>query len=128
MPVDPILLRNTAAWLRKAEQDLERVERCLAHEPPDAELCLGFRGERETHALFLAQDLVHHLVVAVADNGLAGLHLRDSAPDRVCKNRPNRLLRKKLQVSARRRQFGVWKPLDHLVKVVAKRRHFRNKP
>jgi HEPN domain-containing protein len=37
MPVDPILLRNTAAWLRKAEQDLERVERCLAHEPPDVE-------------------------------------------------------------------------------------------
>ena len=37
MPVDPILLRNTAAWLRKARQDLERVERCLAPESPDVE-------------------------------------------------------------------------------------------
>jgi HEPN domain-containing protein len=37
MPVDPILLRNTAAWLRKAQQDLERVERCLAPESPDVE-------------------------------------------------------------------------------------------
>ena len=37
MPVDPILLRNTAAWLRKAQQDLERVARCLAPETPDVE-------------------------------------------------------------------------------------------
>ena len=37
MPIDPILLRNTAAWLRKARQDLERVERCLAPESPDVE-------------------------------------------------------------------------------------------
>jgi len=37
MPIDPILLRNTVAWLRKARQDLERVERCLAPESPDVE-------------------------------------------------------------------------------------------
>ena len=37
MPVDVVLLRNTAAWLRKAQKDMERVERCLAAEPPDVE-------------------------------------------------------------------------------------------
>jgi HEPN domain-containing protein len=37
MPIDPILLRNTAAWLRKAHQDLARVERCLAAESRDVE-------------------------------------------------------------------------------------------
>jgi HEPN domain-containing protein len=37
MPVDPILLRNTIAWLRKAQQDLERIKRCLAAESPDLE-------------------------------------------------------------------------------------------
>ena len=37
MPVDAVLLRNTAAWLRKARQDMDRVERCLAAESPDVE-------------------------------------------------------------------------------------------
>lgn len=37
MAHDPVLVENTAAWLRKAWQDLRRVERCLAEESPDAE-------------------------------------------------------------------------------------------
>src|SRR5450631_3538340 len=37
MPVDPVLLRNTSAWLKKAWQDLERIERCLSAETPDVE-------------------------------------------------------------------------------------------
>ena len=37
MEPDPILVANTAAWLRKAAQDLARVERCLAEENPDVE-------------------------------------------------------------------------------------------
>ena len=37
MQPDPILVANTAAWLRKAAQDLARVERCLAEENPDVE-------------------------------------------------------------------------------------------
>ena len=37
MPVDLVLLRNTAAWLRKARQDIDRVERCLAAESTDVE-------------------------------------------------------------------------------------------
>jgi HEPN domain-containing protein len=44
MPVDPFSLRNIAAWLGKAQQDLERVERCLAPESPDV-----------AHALFHCQ-------------------------------------------------------------------------
>jgi HEPN domain-containing protein len=37
MAHDPVLVENTTAWLRKAGQDLRRVERCLADEPPDVE-------------------------------------------------------------------------------------------
>ncbi len=37
MPLDPVLLRNTAAWLAKALQDMERVDRCLAVDSPDVE-------------------------------------------------------------------------------------------
>ena len=37
MAHDAVLVENTAAWLRKACQDLRRVERCLAQEPPDTE-------------------------------------------------------------------------------------------
>ncbi|MEK7407138.1 MAG: HEPN domain-containing protein [Acidobacteriota bacterium] len=37
MPVDPVLLRNVCAWLRKAQQDFERITRCLATESPDLE-------------------------------------------------------------------------------------------
>lgn len=37
MAHDGVLVENTAAWLRKAWQDLRRVERCLAEEPPDVE-------------------------------------------------------------------------------------------
>jgi len=32
-----VLVENTAVWLRKAAQDLRRVERCLADAPPDVE-------------------------------------------------------------------------------------------
>jgi HEPN domain-containing protein len=37
MAHDPVLAENAAAWLRKAGQDLRRVERCLTDEPPDVE-------------------------------------------------------------------------------------------
>jgi HEPN domain-containing protein len=37
MAHDPVLVENAAAWLQKAGQDLRRVERCLADEPPDVE-------------------------------------------------------------------------------------------
>jgi len=37
MASDPVLVANTAAWLRKASQDLGRVDRCLGAEPPDIE-------------------------------------------------------------------------------------------
>ena len=37
MPLDPILVRNVAAWLHKAQQDLQRIERCLAAKSPDVE-------------------------------------------------------------------------------------------
>jgi HEPN domain-containing protein len=37
MANDAALVENTAAWLRKASQDLQRVDRCLAADPPDVE-------------------------------------------------------------------------------------------
>jgi HEPN domain-containing protein len=37
MAHDPVLVENTAAWFRKALQDLRRVERCLTEESPDLE-------------------------------------------------------------------------------------------
>lgn len=37
MAHDPVLVENTAAWLRKALQDIRRVERCLAEEIADVE-------------------------------------------------------------------------------------------
>lgn len=37
MELDPVRIENTAAWLRKASQDLRRIDRCLADEPPDIE-------------------------------------------------------------------------------------------
>lgn len=37
MAHDPVLVENTAAWWRKALQDLRRVERCLAEGVADVE-------------------------------------------------------------------------------------------
>jgi len=37
MSVDPVLVQNTAAWLKQAAKDIERAERCLKHEPADTE-------------------------------------------------------------------------------------------
>ena len=37
MAADPVLVAKAAAWLRKALQDLGRVDRCLGDEPPDIE-------------------------------------------------------------------------------------------
>lgn len=37
MASDPVLVANTAAWLRKAGQDLIRIQRCLSAGPADIE-------------------------------------------------------------------------------------------
>lgn len=37
MADDTVRIDNTVAWLRKAEQDLRRVGRCLEDDPPDRE-------------------------------------------------------------------------------------------
>ncbi len=37
MADDAVRIDNTAAWLRKAEQDLRRIDRCLEDDPPDRE-------------------------------------------------------------------------------------------
>jgi HEPN domain-containing protein len=37
MADDAVRIDNTVAWLRKAEQDLRRIGRCLEDDPPDRE-------------------------------------------------------------------------------------------
>ncbi len=37
MADDAVRIENTAAWLKKAEQDLRRIDRCLEDDPPDRE-------------------------------------------------------------------------------------------
>jgi HEPN domain-containing protein len=37
MADDAVRIDNTEAWLRKAEQDLRRIDRCLEDDPPDLE-------------------------------------------------------------------------------------------
>jgi HEPN domain-containing protein len=37
MAIDPVLVANTAAWIKKAHSDLARVDRCMTAQPPDVE-------------------------------------------------------------------------------------------
>lgn len=37
MALDPVLVENTVAWLKKAALDCRRAGRCLADQPPDFE-------------------------------------------------------------------------------------------
>ena len=51
MALDPVLVENTSAWLRKAEEDLQRVERSLSTDPPDVEDALFHSRQAAEKAL-----------------------------------------------------------------------------
>ena len=59
MAHDPVLVENAAAWLRKAWQDLRRVERCLTDEPPDVEDAL-FHCQQAAEKALKAFLIWHH--------------------------------------------------------------------